>query len=794
MTVFLQDIRYSLRMLHKNPGFTLVALVTLALGIGANTAMFSVVNSLLLRPLALADPDRIVLIQDIQPGAGATPSSYPEYLDWKERAPTFQQVAAYFSTTFSLTGEGEPEQLPAMRFSSSLLPMLGLKPALGRGFLPEEEAASAPPVAMISEGLWKRRFQARASILGEQIVLAGQPTTVVGVLPPDFTFVGKPDVVIPLRLKTEWASRGLHFMTVLGKLRPGVDLDRARQEAEETAASLRLEGVTKHGIGLVPLQEYLVGPTRPALLALLGAVGLVLLIACANATHLLLARAATRRREIAIRLALGADRLRLLRLLLTEAFVLSLLGGSLGWLLGWWSVDLLVTAGPVLPRSDEIHLDATVLAFTLGISLLTGLLFGLAPALQAAKDDFHAALKEGGGKSGAGASGGRLRSLLVVSEVALCAVLLIGAGLLVRSFVRVVGSEKGFDTSRVLAVDLLLPPSVSDPARQAAFFEQLLERVRVLPGVEVASVVSHLPLGGDNTNSGLNIEGRSATPEEPPLADDRLIGADYFRALHIPVLRGRGFTPQDREGAPRVAIINESLARRFFPGQDPIGRRIDMNWKSSGWQEIVGVVGDVKHDGMDLPVSPTVYVPFLQTPDSGMTLVLRAKGDPLALVGAVRAQVYALDKNQPVSRLRTMEALVSESMGPRRFSMALAGGFAVLALLLAVVGIYGVIAYSVSQRFHEIGIRMALGARRADVLRLVVGQGFRLVLAGLALGLAAAFPLSRVLSRFLFDVSPSDPFTFAGIPLLLAGVALVASYLPARRAARIDPLTALRVE
>jgi len=790
----IQDLRYGTRTLLKSPGFTAVAVLTLALGIGANTAIFSVVDTLLLRPLPLKDPGRLVLVRDTQPGVDSAPASYPEYLDWKERSKTFEALGAFFTTTFSLTGKGEPEELPALRISAGLFPMLGPSPAQGRGFRPEEEKPGAERVALISHALWQRRFNS-PSVLGTPITLAGEPYTVVGVMPPGIAFGGHPDVYIPFRLDEKRAPRGLHFMTVLGRLRSGPDMTRARAEVESMAARLRAEAVTRHGIVITPLQEQMVGDTRPALLVLFGAVGLVLLIACANVANLLLARAASRQKEIAIRRAVGASRSRLIRQLLTESLVLSLVGGGLGLLLAWWGVDLLVSAGARLPRIEEIRIDGTVLAFTAGVALLTGLLFGLAPALQASSADFHESLKEGGRQTGLGSGRQRLRSLLVVSEVALSLVLLIGAGLLIRSFVRVLDNDMGFDPSRVLALDLSLPlSSYGEPEKQAAFFKELLARVNRLPGVKGAAVVSHLPLGGNNTNSGLLIEGRTWPRDELPLADDRLVSADYFRVLGIHLVRGRTFTPRDVESSLHVAVINESLARRFFSHTDPIGKRIDMQWKTSGWQEIVGVVGDIKHDGLDLPSEPAVYVPYLQTPDSGMTLVVRATGDSLGLVGAVRAQVYGVDRNQPVSRVRTMEELVAESVGPRRLSMSLLSGFASLALFLAAVGIYGVMSTSVAQRTHEIGVRMALGARRADVIRLVVGQGAKLTLAGLGLGLAVALPLTRLLSVLLFGVSATDPLTFCGVSFLLTVVALLACYLPARRASRVDPMAAIRCE
>jgi putative ABC transport system permease protein len=790
----IRDVRFALRFLRKEPAFTAVAVLTLALGIGANSAIFSVVNALLLRPLPMKEPARLVLVRDVQAVAGQTPASYPEYLDWKARGSAFQELGTYFNTTFPLTGAGEPEQLRAMRMSTSMLSMLGLSPPLGRDFRPEEEQPESERVAMISRSLWHRRFGGSPEVIGRKILLGGDPFSIVGILPDAFPFGNHPDVAIPLRVKTDWAVRGLHFMTVVGRLRAGPDLTQARAELEGVAKTLQGEGVTKHGIAITPLQDLFVADTRPVLLILFEAVGLVLLIACANIANLLLARGAGRRKEIAIRTAVGASRARLMRQFLTESVLLASLGGCLGLGIAAWGVDLLVASAPSLPRLDEVRIDGWVLGFTALVSLLTGLLFGLAPALQAGSIDQNDSLKEGG-RAGGGAPRQRLRALLVVGEVAISLVLLIGAGLLVRSFLRVTGDDRGFEGSRVLTATLALPfAPYPDAARQTAFYAQLLERVSALPGVEAAGVTSHLPLGGDNTNSGLLIEGRTFPDNDPPFADDRLVSPGYFKAMGIPILKGRGFTERDDATAPRVALINETLARKFFPGEDPIGKRIDMNWKSEGWQEVIGVVGDVRHDGLDLPLFPTVYVPYRQAIDGGMTLVVRAQNDPLQLAGAVRAQVRALDPNQPISSLRTMDEVTSESVGPRRFSTTLFGAFAALALFLAALGIYGVIAYSVTQRTHEIGIRMALGARRRDVLRLVIGHGLRPVGLGVLAGLLAALPLTRLLSGLLFGVGATDPWTFAGIPLLLSGVGLLACYFPARRAARLDPLTALRHE
>ena len=799
MNQLLQDLRYAARLMHKQPGFTAVAIVALALGIGANTAIFSAVNAVLLQPLPFPEPERLVLVRDVQLTED-TPASYPEYLDWRDQAQTFEDLAAAFNSSYSLTGQGEPEQLSGVRVSANLLPMLGIKPVIGRNFEPEEESRNGERVVILSHSLWQRRFGGDSGVLGQNITFGGQSFIVIGVLPPGvrgvLPSVDQPeqsrDVWMPLRLAAP--PRGLHFMTVIGRLRPGLTLAQARIEVEEIAERLRQNQSTDHGVRLVPLAQFVVGNTRSTLLILLAAVGLVLLIACANVANLMLARAASRRKEIAVRLALGASRARLVRQMLTESVLLALVSGALGVVLALWGADsLAVLASSWLPRAEQIKLDSTVLLFTLAVSLLTAILFGLAPALRASSAQLSEVLKKGGQRAGHGRD--RLRGLLVVSEVALSLVLLIGAGLLIRSFVTLLNVDKGFDPRQLLALDISLPQSrYAEPPKQALFFQQLLERVAGLPDVDRVAAISDLPLGDGGTNGDTRIEGKTFPPDSQPIAEKLIVSADYFRVMRIPLRAGRYFAETDAPGNPQVALINESFARTYFPGEDPIGKRIDFGWETTGWQEIVGVVGDVKHYELEEAALPATYVPQLQRPSLSMTVVLRTTADPRSLSAAVRSQVFLLDKDQPISRVRVMEEVVSASVASRRLSMVLVAGFAVVALALAAVGLYGVMSYVVTQRTQEIGVRMALGARAGDVLGLVLRQGMSLVLLGVGLGLAAALALTRLMASLLYGISATDFPTFAVIALLLTTVALLACYLPARRATRVDPMVALRYE
>jgi putative ABC transport system permease protein len=792
------DLRFGLRMLLRSPAITLVAIVTLAVGIGGNTVLFSVVDAVLLRPLSYREPERLVVLRDKQPEVPSAPTSYPEFLAWRKETSVFQDLAASFGSSASLTGKGEPESLAGMRASAALLPMLGVAPILGRTHTDAEDGRNGERVVLIGEGLWRRRFAADPAVIGSALTLNGEPWTVIGVLPRSRIFTRPVDVLFPLRLDTEVAKQGLHFLFVTGRLRDGLPIEQARRDAAARAPAIA-ESLdhSGHGVTLPGLKEWTVGDASHTLSLLGAALGFVLLIACANVAGLLLARAAGRRQEVAIRRAIGASRSDLVRQFLTESVLLALASGVLGCLLAVWGIDLfkaLPEAG--IPRMQEVHLDPAVLLFSLGLSLLTGLLFGLAPALESAASTIDP-LKGSAGLSGDTRRVQRMRGLLVVGQVSLSLLLLVGAGLLTRSLVGVLRSERGFDTTGVITMELNLPARiVSEPADQARFYSDLLDRLRELPGADAAATCSHLPLSGSNTNGDILIEGRPVTPGETLLSELRRVSEDYFTALHIPVLRGRAFTARDAAGAPAVAIVNQAFVDRFFPGQDPIGRRVDAQWETEklGKQEIVGVVGNIKHDALDAPPQPELYLPFRQVPMESMVALVRAPGDPTVLSGLMRRTVYAVRPDQPVGEMRTMDDVLSASVAPRRLTASMVGAFAWMALFLASIGIYGLLAFWVSVKRREIGLRMALGARPGQVLALVVTRGLLLTGAGLAIGLVASAALTRLLKGFLYGVGPFDPATLVATPVLLVGVALVASWLPARRAMRIDPAIALRTD
>ena len=809
MGALLQDIRYGTRMLWKSPGFTLVAIFTLSLGIGANSAIFSVVNAVVLRPLPFKNPETLVRLNGELKrfGVDKEPFSYPDVMDLKAQGQSFEHLAAYNQATAALTGGNEPERLRGVTVSAELFPLLGVEPVMGRAFTVEDDRFESAPVVVLSHALWQRRFGGDPQLIGQTIMLNGRSTTVLGIMPPDFNFPVQTiqrDYWMPLApsVGKRANERGSHYLNVMARLKPGVTL--AQAEAETKALFARLEAQYPNsnigfGVNLIQAHEDVIKDVKPALLVLLGAVGFVLLIACANVANLLLARAAGRAKEIAIRTALGAGRLRIVRQLLTESVLLSLVGGSLGLLIAVWGVDLLMAASPAdIPRMRELGLDARVLSFTFAISIVTGIFFGLAPALQASKLDLNESLKEGGRGSTEGLRRNRVRSLLVISEVALSLVLLVSAGLLIKSFMRLRDVNPGFNADNVLTVGVSLPPAkYTEEQQQAAFFRDVIERVRTLPGVVSAGAVFPLPLSGSNRANTFEIAGRPpANPGEEVDANDRITTPDYFRAMGIPLLKGRVFTERDNADAPEVVVINETFARRFFPNEDPLGKRIitDRENNPSG-MEIVGVVGDVRHKSLDVEGGAEFYHSYLQTPERSMSLVVRAAtDDPTSIASELRSAVQQVDKDQPISNIMTMEQLLAESVAQRRFNMLLLGIFSAVALLLAGVGIFGVMNYSVTQRTHEIGIRMALGAQASDVLKMVVGQGMALALVGVCVGVASSFILTRIMSNLLFGVSATDPVTFAGVSLLLTLIALLSCYIPARRATKVDPMIALRYE
>jgi len=690
-----------------------------------------------------------------------------------------------------------------MRVSPEVFEFTGTKPVLGRGFLQEEEQPGRNRVVLLGHALWQRRFGSDPSVVGKPVILNTESYTVIGVLPPDFLapsgwIRARVDVLVPLVVSSERTS---YYLSVMARLKPGVTLAQAQSNMESIAAGLaeRYPDTNRgRGVNLVPAHEQVVGKTRGALMIFFGVVVFVLLIACVNVANLALARATSRQKEIAVRSALGASRSRLVRQLLTESIMLAVAGGVAGLLLTMWGIDSLVAIIPdTVPRAKEINIDGRVLGFTLVLSLLAGLVFGLVPALQASKPNLNEALKEGGRSVWLGGGRNRIGSLLLVSEVALSLVLLIGAGLMIKSFIRLLNVPPGFDRQNTLTMLIALPrQKYGQSEQQRAFFQQLLERVGALPGVEAAGAVNSLPLSQSQEGRYFAVEGDTRNVDEvDPGAGYRAVSPDYFRAMGIPLLKGRPFTERDAQGAPGAVIINQEMARRFFYDADPLGKRIKFSTREDArWSEVVGVVGDVRHHALDHERNSEIYAPYLQRPSAGMYLVARTASDSSGIASAIRDEVRAIDKDQPVDDINTMEQLLSASVAPRRFPMVLLSIFAAVALALASAGIYGVMSYAVTQRTHEIGVRMALGAQPADVLRLVVGQGVLLASIGVGVGLVAAVALTRLMSSLLFGVTATDPITFAAVSVLLAGVALGACFIPARRAARVDPMVALRYE
>ncbi len=817
MDILLKDIRYGIRSLLKRPAFASIAVVTLALGIGANTAIFSVVNAVLLRPLPFHSSERLVALGQTEASDRENLSqfSFRNFADLREQSKAFERLAAYYNNSVTLTGQGEAVRLRGVVATADLFPLLGASPALGRTFNPEEDNAGGGAQgypAVLSWNCWQQHFGGDQKVLGRNINLSGEAYTVVGVMPANFSFpvqAQPPEVWISPARDAEkkgdgaiMVARGYHGWRVVGRLKDGVSVDQAQAESNLIASNLgsQFPDVNKDiGIKITPLLEWLVGNLRLTLLLLFGTVGVVLLIACSNVANLLLERAVSRQREITVRLALGASRWRIARQLVTESLILALTGGVLGSLLAMWGISLIVSFSPEgITRITETRLDMRVLGFTALISVLTGVLFGLAPAIGVSRLGLADSLKEGGRSGAGGLRSGRARSFLVVSEVALALVLLVGAGLLVRTLVRLQNVPLGFDPRNVLTMTVAKSPSVS-PTETGEFFRQLTERIKLLPGVVAASVTWQLPLSGSSAICGLEIEGRPREPGNDPMGVIHSAGPGYFRTLGIPLLKGRDFTDHDDLKSPPVIIVNETLAKKYFPGGDAIGKHITPSFSTTGepnTREIIGVVGDVKHRGLRGDAVPEFYFAQAQMPVTSMTLAVRTSIDldPHTLIAPVRREVQTMDANAPVFGVLTADEYMSRSVASTRFNMTLLAAFAAVALVLTSVGLYGVISFSVSQATHEIGIRMALGAQAAHVLKLVVGQGLVLTMIGVIIGLVGAFGLTRFLKTMLYGVTPTDPLTFVLVSISLFVVSSLACYLPARRATKVDPLTALRYE
>jgi putative ABC transport system permease protein len=801
-----QDVMFGARMLRRQPGFTAVAVLALALGIGANTAIFSVVDAVLWRPLPFPHADQLAAIgeQRVRDQQTMGPVAPADFVDWRDASRAFAVMAAASDFNLNLSGDGEPQRLRALAVSPGFLEALDVAPARGRVFRAEEEQPGQR-AAILSDGLWRARFGSDPQILGRTILLNAEPYEVVGIMPAPFWWTSNPEVIVPLTLNANQRTlRTIHAFRVVARRRPGVSLDQARADMDAIGRDLARRYPaenTGHAPQIVPIRESLVGDMRQALLLMLVAVGLVLLIACANVSTLLMARGTARRREIAIRLAMGAGRWRLVRQLLTENVLLALIGGGAGVVVASWSVAAIGRALPArlmgLPGLDRVSVDARVLAAAFGATLATSLLFGILPAVSAARQELGATLNEEGRSGATSPYARRARAALVVGEVALSVVLLVGAGLLLVSFHRLMSVAPGFQARDVATMRVTLPGAkYGDAPRVEQFFESLLARIRTLRGVDSAGAVTLLPFASGDSRSGFLIENRTEPSPIPVRAHPRLVSPDYLATMRIPLIRGRYFTERDAGAAPDVVIINETTARRYWPNEDPLGRRISFEFTQPRWLQIVGIVGDIKHQRLDAAANPEAYVPYLQSGNAGnargMTVVVRSRADAATLAPLMRAAVRELDRDQPVGAIREMEELVGESVAPQRLNLLLVAGFAIVALTLTAAGLYGLMAYLVAQRTHEIGIRIALGASWASVLTLMLRQAGAMTLAGIVLGLAGALALARWLTTLLFGVGPADPAVYVTVSAILAAVAFVAVTVPSLRATRVDPLKALR--
>lgn len=811
MTTLFSDIRFGARMLLKSPMMTVIALLALTLGIGANTAIFSVVNAVLLRTFPYSNPEQIVLVWEKRQGARTDQNviNPGNFVDWKQQNQVFTDMAMFFDRSFNLTNDGEPEEVPGQFAATNLFSVLGTNAALGRTFVAEDEREGQPRVAVISYGLWQRRFGGDGNIIGRKITLNEQPTIIVGVMPAEFgwhirrgTQASKPaDIWMALRPSNEMLMRRGRFASSVARLKPGVTVEQAQLDMDTISARLVQQYPdfnTNWGVNVVPLRTQVTGEIKRPLLMLLGAVGFVLLIACANVANLLLARASARRKEIAVRTGLGASRWRIARQLLTESVMLSILGGTIGVLVAWWGTKALVALSPpALVDLKNVGVNLPVLMFTLGLSVITGIVFGLVPSLEATRFNLHNSLKEGGKNVGGSSGGHRVRSLFVVTQVALALVLLVGAGLLLKSLNRLQSVAPGFNPENLLTVRVSLPfAKYQEDEKAINFFKQAVERMKAIPGVEAVGTVNTAPFTGLYPGTNVDIEG------QPPLPPGQELGTGvyvtdrgYFETMQIPLKKGRLYNEQEATEMRHVVVVNEEFVRKNLKGEDPLGKRITVYMKDENVPtEIIGVVGDSKHVGLDVGVEPVVYWPYPELVYAGMTFMLRTRGDAAASASAARNVIHSLDPQQPVGEVSTMEQLLSTSVARSRFSASLLTVFSIVALVMAAVGIYGVMSYSVLQRTHEIGVRMALGAQRFDVLKLVVMKGIVLGIIGVAAGVVAAFLLTRLISTLLFEVTATDTVTFVAVSVGLFLVTLIACYVPARRATRVDPLKALRYE